>query len=174
MKIRNPIVSTIVLNFEYDVSSEKINLLKKRESYIKNVKGDDINLDRLHPTNTSDELKNVILSLLPCPRPSVRIRLRIFENTSKVVCGLIPEFTEPASLLYGSIIEKVVLVKDCRTAEAIKRVENIFRNVNIALVNELVLIFEKIEGVYKIIAVDNNSKEVESRNKLLKLIWHHL
>ncbi|WP_052877852.1 hypothetical protein [Thermoanaerobacter wiegelii] len=64
-------------------------------------------------------------------------------------------------------------MKDCRAAKTVKMVENIFRNVNIALVNERALIFEKIEGVYKIIAVDNNS-EVESRNKLLKLIWHHL
>jgi len=66
------------------------------------------------------------------------------ENTPKVVGGLTPEFTEIASMLYGTIIEKIVPVRDCKTAEAVKMVENIFRNVNIALVNELALIFEKM------------------------------
>jgi len=66
------------------------------------------------------------------------------ENTPKVVGGLTPEFTELASMLYGSVIEKIVPVKDCKTAEAVKMLENVFRNVNIALVNELALIFEKM------------------------------
>lgn len=66
------------------------------------------------------------------------------ENTPKVVGGLTPEFTEIASLLYGSIVKKIVKVRDCKTAEAVKMVENIFRNVNIALVNELSLIFENM------------------------------
>ncbi|MFA4702006.1 nucleotide sugar dehydrogenase [Pyrococcus kukulkanii] len=66
------------------------------------------------------------------------------ENTPKVVGGLTPEFTEIASMLYGSIIEKIVPVRDCKTAEAVKMLENVFRNVNIALVNELALIFEKM------------------------------
>jgi len=66
------------------------------------------------------------------------------ENTPKVVGGLTPEFTEIASMLYGTIIERIVPVSDCKTAEAVKMLENIFRNVNIALVNELALIFEKM------------------------------
>ncbi len=65
-------------------------------------------------------------------------------NTPKVVGGINEECTKIASLLYGSIINKVVNVKDARTAESVKIVENIFRNVNIALVNELALIFEKM------------------------------
>jgi len=65
-------------------------------------------------------------------------------NTPKVVGGINEECTKIASLLYGSIINKVVNVKDARTAESVKIVENIFRNVNIALVNELALIFERM------------------------------
>ena len=65
-------------------------------------------------------------------------------NTPKVVGGINKECTKVASLLYGSIINKVVDVKNTRTAESVKIVENIFRNVNIALVNELSLIFEKM------------------------------
>ena len=66
------------------------------------------------------------------------------EKIPKVVGGIDEECTEIAAELYGSIIEKVVKVRDTRTAEAVKIVENIFRNVNIALVNELSLIFEKM------------------------------
>ncbi|MDK2939518.1 MAG: UDP-N-acetyl-D-glucosamine dehydrogenase [Methanolobus sp.] len=66
------------------------------------------------------------------------------SNTPKVVGGINEECTEIASKLYGSIIEHIVPVEDAKTAEAVKIVENIFRNVNIALVNELSLIFEKM------------------------------
>ncbi len=66
------------------------------------------------------------------------------SNTAKVVGGIDQECTNIASKLYGSIIGQIVAVKDARTAEAVKIVENIFRNVNIALVNELALIFERM------------------------------
>lgn len=66
------------------------------------------------------------------------------ENTPKVVGGINQECTEIANSLYSSIIEKTIPVKDAKTAEAVKLVENIFRNVNIALVNELSLIFEQM------------------------------
>jgi len=62
----------------------------------------------------------------------------------KVVGGIDDECTKIASALYGSVIEKIVAVSDARTAESVKMVENIFRNVNIALVNELALIFERM------------------------------
>lgn len=67
------------------------------------------------------------------------------ESTPKIVGGINKECTEIAALLYGSVINKIIKVKDAKTAEAVKIVENIFRNVNIALVNELALIFEKME-----------------------------
>jgi len=67
------------------------------------------------------------------------------KNTPKVVGGVNEESTELAASLYGSIVEAgVVKVRDCKTAEATKIVENIFRGVNIALINELALIFEKM------------------------------
>ena len=66
------------------------------------------------------------------------------ENTPKVVGGINAECTEIAALLYETIINDVIKVKNAKTAEAVKIVENVFRNVNIALVNELSLIFEKM------------------------------
>ena len=67
------------------------------------------------------------------------------ENTPNVVGGLIPEFTEICSKLFKCICNEVVEVKDCKTGESVKMVENIFRNVNIALVNELSLIFDRMD-----------------------------
>lgn len=66
------------------------------------------------------------------------------EQVSKVVGGLDDQCTDIVAALYGSVIEKIVRVSNTRTAESVKMVENIFRNVNIALVNELALIFERM------------------------------
>ena len=59
----------------------------------------------------------------------------------KVVGGLTPACLEKAIALYGKAIEKLVPVSSCRVAEATKLLENIFRSVNIALVNELKLVY---------------------------------
>lgn len=49
-----------------------------------------------------------------------------------------------AELIYGAIVERIVPVSSTRTAEAVKLTENIYRAVNIALVNELKLIYGKM------------------------------
>jgi len=59
----------------------------------------------------------------------------------KVVGGLTPECLEKAKKLYESAVERVVTVSSCRAAEATKLLENIFRSVNIALVNELKVVY---------------------------------
>ncbi len=66
------------------------------------------------------------------------------DKVPTVVGGINTECTDVAAALYGSIMDRVVPVRDARTAEAVKMVENIFRNVNIALVNEMALIFERM------------------------------
>ena len=66
------------------------------------------------------------------------------DKVPTVVGGIDSGCTRVASALYGSIMEKIVPVRDARTAEAVKMIENIFRNVNIALVNEMALIFERM------------------------------
>ena len=62
----------------------------------------------------------------------------------KVIGGITPEWTEVAISLYNTIIKDTISVADTRTAEAVKMIENIYRNVNIALANELALIFERM------------------------------
>jgi UDP-N-acetyl-D-glucosamine dehydrogenase len=66
------------------------------------------------------------------------------ENIPKVVGGVTPRSGELAAMLYGSVVRKVVPVASARVAEATKLVENIFRSVNIALVNELKICFDKM------------------------------
>jgi UDP-N-acetyl-D-glucosamine dehydrogenase len=60
----------------------------------------------------------------------------------KVVGGLTPACLEMAKTLYGRAIKTVVPVSSCRAAEATKLLENIFRSVNIALVNELKVVYD--------------------------------
>lgn len=60
----------------------------------------------------------------------------------KVVGGFTPECLKKAVELYSSAIETIVPVASCRVAEATKLTENIFRGVNIALVNELKVVYE--------------------------------
>ena len=68
------------------------------------------------------------------------------ENIPMIVGGINSGSTSIASQLFKSVINAdVVQVKDCKTAEATKMFENIFRNVNIALVNEFALICEKMD-----------------------------
>jgi len=66
------------------------------------------------------------------------------DKVPTVVGGINAECTEIAAALYGSVIERIIPVHDAKTAEAVKMVENIFRNVNIALINEMALIFERM------------------------------
>ncbi|HZL42331.1 MAG TPA: nucleotide sugar dehydrogenase [Verrucomicrobiae bacterium] len=59
----------------------------------------------------------------------------------KVIGGYTPACLERALALYSKAIKTIVPVSSCRAAEATKLLENIFRSVNIALVNELKLVY---------------------------------
>lgn len=58
-------------------------------------------------------------------------------NTPKVVGGLTPACTEAAADFYGTFVEQVVRAKGAREAEMAKLLENTYRHINIALVNEM-------------------------------------
>jgi UDP-N-acetyl-D-glucosamine dehydrogenase len=62
----------------------------------------------------------------------------------KVVGGLTPACLEAAKKIYSLAIERIVPVSSCAAAEATKLTENIFRSVNIALVNELKVIYQRM------------------------------
>lgn len=63
------------------------------------------------------------------------------ERIPKVVGGHCEDALRLALALYDTAIVQTVPVRDCKTAEAVKLTENIFRSVNIALVNELKVVF---------------------------------
>jgi UDP-N-acetyl-D-glucosamine dehydrogenase len=67
------------------------------------------------------------------------------KNTPKLVGGLTPACTERAVELYRSAVDTVVPLSSPETAEMTKLLENIFRAVNIALVNELAQLCERME-----------------------------
>jgi UDP-N-acetyl-D-glucosamine dehydrogenase len=65
----------------------------------------------------------------------------ILGDMPKVIGGLTPACLERGLELYGHVIRHLVPVSSCDTAEAVKLTENIFRYINIALVNELKRIY---------------------------------
>ena len=66
------------------------------------------------------------------------------QSIPKVVGAAVPESLEMATALYATLVPKVVPVSSPEVAEAVKLTENIFRAVNIAMVNELKVIYEEM------------------------------
>lgn len=66
------------------------------------------------------------------------------RNTPKVVGGVTPQCTRHAVALYERFIDTVVPVSSTRASEMTKLLENIFRSVNIALMNELLQLCERM------------------------------
>ena len=62
----------------------------------------------------------------------------------KVVGGLDRKCTQIAAKLYGQVLQRTVPVSSCEVAEASKILENVYRCVNIAMVNELKILFDKM------------------------------
>lgn len=71
----------------------------------------------------------------------------IAATTPKVIGGFSPACLARAQAVYQRAVQTLVPVSSCRVAEATKLLENIFRSVNIALVNEL-------KGVYEAMGID--------------------
>jgi UDP-N-acetyl-D-glucosamine dehydrogenase len=67
-----------------------------------------------------------------------------FANTPRIVGGTTAEATAVAALFYEQMIEKVVTVSSARAAELAKLLENTFRHVNIALVNEMAMVCHEL------------------------------
>lgn len=65
-------------------------------------------------------------------------------NTPKVVAGITPLCGELVQKMYGQIVSQVVLVSSTDTAEMVKLLENTFRSINIALVNEFAIMCHRL------------------------------
>ncbi len=66
------------------------------------------------------------------------------QNTPRVAGGITPECTRQTEELYGSANVEIHSVSDPETAELVKLLENLFRGVNIALVNELAMLCHRM------------------------------
>ena len=89
----------------------------------------------------------------------------------KVIGSDSPASLEITDALYSSIVQKTVRVSGTNTAEATKLLENIFRAVNIALVNELKVVFDKMDiDIWEVIAASSTNLLVLCRF-ILGLDW---
>jgi len=68
-----------------------------------------------------------------------------FKNTPKVISGINDVSSEKIQSFYESIIDETVLVKGTKEAEMVKLLENTYRHVNIALINELAILCKMLD-----------------------------
>jgi UDP-N-acetyl-D-glucosamine dehydrogenase len=68
-----------------------------------------------------------------------------FKNTPKIVSGINEKSLKKISEFYNSIIDQVVEVSGTREAEMVKLIENTYRQVNIAMVNELAILSNMLD-----------------------------
>ena len=108
-----------------------------------------------YPGTTDEEVLPLLReSGLECPRDFLLAfsperedpgrRDHTTRTIPKIVGGVNAESTEAAVALYSAALERVVAVSSSRVAESSKLLENVFRSVNIALVNELKTIFDRM------------------------------
>jgi nucleotide sugar dehydrogenase len=72
--------------------------------------------------------------------------LHTIEQVSRIIGAIKPEWAEITKELYQTIIKKdITILSNIKTAEAAKVIENTQRDLNIALMNELAMIFEKLD-----------------------------
>jgi nucleotide sugar dehydrogenase len=68
-----------------------------------------------------------------------------FKNTPKVISGINEDSLEKINAFYKKIIDQTVIVKGTREAEMVKLLENTYRHVNIALINELAMLCKMLD-----------------------------
>ncbi|EKF86374.1 nucleotide sugar dehydrogenase [Methanobacterium formicicum] len=103
--------------------------------------------ETLQPILESQGLKaGVDFGLAYCPeRYNPGDDAHSLEKVARVIGGITPEWADITHKLYQFIIdEEITVLRNIKTAEAAKVIENTQRDLNIALMNELAMIFEKI------------------------------
>jgi len=116
-----------------------------------------------YPGTTNDEFLPVILQAAKqAGRASLTVGKELFvafsperedpgrqshstTTTPKLVGGVEPVSTELAAAVYQTCVETVVKVASAEIAEAAKILENVFRSVNIAMINELKILFDEMD-----------------------------
>ncbi|MEN3015324.1 MAG: nucleotide sugar dehydrogenase [bacterium] len=141
-KNRNPDMS-----FVFNTSKTIARYLKKYQTVILE--------STTYPGTTEEDLKNILeqsnlkagkdffLGFSP-EREDPGNKEFSFENIPKVVSGYSPYCRKLIKKLYEQVVNKVVVASSPKVAEAAKLLENIYRSVNIALVNEMKIVLDKM------------------------------
>ena len=88
--------------------------------------------------------------------------VRELKENSRIIGGRRPEDARRAKALYGSFVDAELFETDTTTAELVKVVENTFRDVNIALANELAVLCEDLEvDAWEVIRLANKHPRVD-------------
>lgn len=66
------------------------------------------------------------------------------KNIPKIVSGYDEKSKLLTCLIYETVIDKIIQVKNCKTAEAVKLYENVFRTINISFTNEMAILFDEL------------------------------
>jgi len=112
----------------------------------------------LKPILEESELKAEIdFELAHCPERVVPGRtMKELIGNNRVIGGINLKSAKSASELYKAFVEGKIYLTDCTTAEMVKLMENTYRDVNIALANELSIICEKLDiNVWEVIKLAN-------------------
>jgi UDP-N-acetyl-D-mannosaminuronate dehydrogenase len=107
----------------FDIDQRKIDCIARKENYLKHL-GDDMDFFVAFSPEREDPGR----------------KTHTTRSTPKLVGGVDPLSTELAAMLYEKGVETVVRVSSAEVAEAAKLLENIFRAVNIAMVNEMKIV----------------------------------
>lgn len=111
------------------------------------------------PTKTSHQAD---IAIAYCPERVLPGRiLRELVDNDRVVGGITSQCTASAIALYQLFVQGQCLPSDAKTAEMTKLTENVYRDVNIALANELSMVCEKFDiDVWQLIALANHHPRV--------------
>ncbi len=103
------------------------------------------------------------LHLAHCPERVLpgRILKELIEN-ARIIGGITPESAKVTEELYRGLVEGPIFLTDCTTAELAKIMENTYRDVNIALANELGRLCEKLGiSAWEVIELANKHPRVD-------------
>lgn len=157
-----------------DKTSDMSYVISATKSIIKYLKeGNIVVLESTSPVGTTEEVVKPIIEesglkvgrdimLGYCPERVIPGKI-IYElkNNYRVIGGIDKKSAEEIRKIYKTIVDGNIYLTDCKTAELCKLMENTYRDVNIALSNELLLICDKLNiNVWEVIEYSNKHPRV--------------
>ena len=157
-----------------DKTSDMSYVISATKSIVKYLKeGNIVVLESTSPVGTTEEVVKPIIEesglkvgrdimLGYCPERVIPGKI-IYElkNNDRVIGGIDKKSAEEIRKIYKTIVDGNIYLTDCKTAELCKLMENTYRDVNIALSNELLLICDKLNiTVWEVIEYSNKHPRV--------------